>query len=925
MRLATWNIQGLRTKQTEVFKELDKAKIDICVLTETKKKGKGVEEINDYIHIYSGVSRDSRAKRGVSIAIRKNLRDNIKKWEEIDEQMITLELRKNGHNIVIIGIYAPSDDADQQIKNEFYNKLADTIMNTKKHKELYILGDLNGRTGTKQQDVVIGKHGERTVNDNGERLRNLCQSLKLKIMNGFFPHRDIHKFTWTQPTRGLRSIIDYFIQRQNATLQTTDVRVYRGSECGSDHHLVVGKIIVNYKYVNEKKSADKENKKNPIDMRKYNIESLKHDSTKFLYKIRLASKLQRIQEKNKSANEIYEQVKTTIHGAAKEALGYIERGKKTQKPEWWSEELKELVENKKRAYQKWLQTQDEQDRLIYSNLNRVVKKEVVKKKNEMWERKCEEVDRYIGGTKTAEAWKVIRNLRKNEKETYKMNLINTKEWESHYKALLTENRPEFKQYNVNCQETTVEEVEQITVEEIKETLKRTKNRKAAGPGDIPIELVKYGTDRLLEIIAEIYNKCLIEGHDIPEDWNLAHINSIHKKGDKKICENYRGISVTSSVGRLYGGIIKQRIEKQYEDIEEQCGFRGGRSCTDNIFVLRQIIEKRKNHNLSTHLIFIDLEKAYDTVPLKKLFEVLQTIDLSKVYIRAIINIYKNMRSAIKQGKNISEPFSVTKGLRQGCCLSPTLFKIYISKVLEHWRRTVSGMGIDIDDSCLTTLLFADDQIIIANDENDADYMFRKLQAEYKKWGLNINMTKTEYLKIGDDQEDPELEIRNLKRTSEFKYLGSIISEEGTSRRDIQGRLQQGQKTISLLNPLLWSSKIKLKTKITIYRVIVETIMTYGSECWQLTAKDKNNIGTTEMDFLRRACRVSRMEHVRNEEIRRRTRQVYSTVDRVETKQLIWYGHVMRMTETRWPKKALNYKPQNRRKRGRPATSWQEGI
>ena len=239
-------------------------------------------------------------------------------------------------------------------------------------------------------------------------------------------------------------------------------------------------------------------------MSKYNIESLKHDSTKFLYKIRLASKLQRIQEKNKSANEIYEQVKTTIHEAAKEALGYIERGKKTQKPEWWSEELKELVENKKRAYQKWLQTQDEQDRLIYSNLNRVVKKEVVKKKNEMWERKCEEVDRYIGGTKTAEAWKVIRNLRKNEKETYKMNLINTKEWESHYKALLTENRPEFKQYNVNCQETTFEEVEQITVEEIKETLKRTKNRKAAGPGDIPIELVKYGTDRFLEIIAEIY-------------------------------------------------------------------------------------------------------------------------------------------------------------------------------------------------------------------------------------------------------------------------------------------------------------------------------------------------------------------------------------------------------------------------------------
>lgn len=235
------------------------------------------------------------------------------------------------------------------------------------------------------------------------------------------------------------------------------------------------------------------------------------------------------------------------------------------------------------------------------------------------------------------------------------------------------------------------------------------------------------------------------------------------------------------------------------------------------------------------------------------------------------------------------------------------------------------MGIEMDDVCLTSLLFADDQVVLASDEGDIDYMFRKLIEEYEKWGLKVNMDKTEYLKIGEEQEDQELQIRKVKRGKEFKYLGSIISGEGTSRSDIQHRMVQGQKSIRLLNSLLWSKNIRLETKMTIYKTIVEPIMTYGSENWQLTSKDRRSIGATEMDFLRRACRVSRLEHIRNEEIRRKTNRVYSTVDTIETKQLMWYGHVMRMEDTRWPKRALNYTPSNRRRRGRPRVSWRQNV
>ena len=88
-------------------------------------------------------------------------------------------------------------------------------------------------------------------------------------------------------------------------------------------------------------------------------------------------------------------------------------------------------------------------------------------------------------------------------------------------------------------------------------------------------------------------------------------------------------------------------------------------------------------------------------------------------------------------------------------------------------------------------------------------MFRKLKEEYEKWGLNINTTKTEYLKIGDMQEDPDLQIHRIGKCSEFRYLGSIISEDGTTKNDTKNRIQQGKTVIRLLNSLLWSNKMKL--------------------------------------------------------------------------------------------------------------------
>ena len=139
-------------------------------------------------------------------------------------------------------------------------------------------------------------------------------------------------------------------------------------------------------------------------------------------------------------------------------------------------------------------------------------------------------------------------------------------------------------------------------------------------------------------------------------------------------------------------------------------------------------------------MFVDLTKAYDSIPILKLWEVLGELNINNTLIKALQNLYGNT-AQVKTGNKQSHPFNITKGLRQGCCISPTLFKIYIRKALEKWKHKCYGMGIPLENITLYTLQFADDQVVLADDKEDLEYMTHKLKEIYEKWGLDMNLNK----------------------------------------------------------------------------------------------------------------------------------------------------------------------------------------
>lgn len=100
-----------------------------------------------------------------------------------------------------------------------------------------------------------------------------------------------------------------------------------------------------------------------------------------------------------------------------------------------------------------------------------------------------------------------------------------------------------------------------------------------------------------------------------------------------------------------------------------------------------------------------------------------------------------MISEVIVGAKLSGEFPVTEALRQECCIAPILFRIYLLENVKLWRAKCRKMRVPVGENILYTLHFADNQVICAQDEEDTHYMFRKLQEEYHKWCLQINLDK----------------------------------------------------------------------------------------------------------------------------------------------------------------------------------------
>ena len=335
------------------------------------------------------------------------------------------------------------------------------------------------------------------------------------------------------------------------------------------------------------------------------------------------------------------------------------------------------------------------------------------------------------------------------------------------------------------------------------------------------------------------NKLFSMGY-FPKEWSEGFIIPLHKKGSINEAENYRGITLLSALGKLFSRMINNRLsewaEHYYVLIEAQAGLRPGMGTVDNIFVLRGLITHHLNHGKKLFCAFVDFTKAFDYVVRDNLWFKLVKLGLRGNILNIIKSMYESVKSRVKFCGKIGNEYFCSLGVRQGECLSPLLFSLFLNDIEEQFSH--SGVeGLDLDLFKIFMLLYADDIVVFANNAEQLQAGFDVLSEYCARWKLKVNVSKTKILIFRKGGILPRnlaftYDSEPLEIVKSFKYLGIVFTTGGSFSETQSTLAGQAQKAIFKLNKYMYKfTFITPKHKLELFDKLVSPILNYSSEVW----------------------------------------------------------------------------------------------
>ena len=196
-------------------------------------------------------------------------------------------------------------------------------------------------------------------------------------------------------------------------------------------------------------------------------------------------------------------------------------------------------------------------------------------------------------------------------------------------------------------------------------------------------------------------------------------------------------------------------------------------------------------------------------------------------------------------------------------------------------------SVSIGGRLITNFRFADDTVVNAEEEEEAGVLVDRLDTTTTRYKMEIGPDKTNVMTNNPNGFQREIKIKGqrLEEVDNFKYLGAIISNEG-SKPEILSRIAQTTAALSRLK-IIWRDKVKLMRTLILFTFL------YASESWTLTAEIERRIQALEMRCYRRLLNISYKDHVTNEEVRNRIQNAISVYDDLLTMvkkmqtQMVW--------------------------------------
>ena len=231
---------------------------------------------------------------------------------------------------------------------------------------------------------------------------------------------------------------------------------------------------------------------------------------------------------------------------------------------------------------------------------------------------------------------------------------------------------------------------------------------------------------MIDILTTICNKIWKTGEWLTT-WTQSLVITLPKKGNLQLCQNYRTISLISHPSKVMLKIILNRLQPQAEEIIAGANWFQSRKehHRTKIFNLRILGEKYLQHQQNLYHVFIDFKKAFDRVWHEALWATMRKYNINANIIRAIENLYDKAQSAVLFNGSTEEWFRTTVGVRQGCLLSPTLFNIFLERIMCEALDDHEG-SVSIGGRLITNFPFADDIVVNAEVEEEAGILVDRL-------------------------------------------------------------------------------------------------------------------------------------------------------------------------------------------------------
>ena len=307
--------------------------------------------------------------------------------------------------------------------------------------------------------------------------------------------------------------------------------------------------------------------------------------------------------------------------------------------------------------------------------------------------------------------------------------------------------------------------------------------------------------------------------------------------------------------------------------KEQNGFRPNRSTVTQILALRRVIEESKIHKADLVCIFVDFQKAFDSLTRNSLPLILRAYNVPEMLITAVMALYNNTSAAVITPDGLTDTFPTSSGVLQGDTLAPFLFVLVLDWVLRTSLSSKDGYVLCKRTSSrhqekrLALLSYADDLALLASSAENAQRMLNALAETSSRVGLVINVEKTKVLTVPTDL-PADIHLTSLDssapsllpRCGGFRYLGGLVP---SVREDIRRRRGLAWAAFRSVRVVLQSAALSNIQRGRLFQAVVETVLLYNAETWTLTDAHERLLNAIHTRMLRAAFRAHHLGSTTN--------------------------------------------------------------